>query len=146
MRNLVAFCAMTSLIGKPLSAAVRDAAFVSSADRPTAQTSMFVGASYRLSLGGHKSQSRSRASLKIAGMSATTDSSSIRLGDGLELAEGNAGRPTVYLAGRDVSQMNKRANISDGGKVALAVTGLVVIVGVVAALVIADRLNDDDED
>ncbi|MEO7654576.1 MAG: hypothetical protein ABIS23_02695 [Sphingomicrobium sp.] len=133
--------AMASLPLSPAAASVRDAAFSSSADQTYAQTSIFAGASYRLTLGRSGDTPRSRASLKLSGMKTAPGASEFKFGQGLEIAAGKAGKPTLYVAGRKAEKLGDRANLGTGGTVALVVVGVVVAAGVVAALLIDERLD-----
>jgi hypothetical protein len=139
MKKLIALLAMTSLSATPAAASVRDVAFSSSADQARAQTSMFAGASYRVVLGGTGENPRSRASLKLSGMMKVPGASEIRFGQGLEVARGIAGKPALFVAGRDVGKLGDQARLGSGGTIALVVVGLVVVAGGAAALAIDAR-------
>lgn len=136
MKKLITLLAMTSLSASPAWGSVREAAFASSTDRPATQTSIFAGATYRVGLDRRTSQQRGRASLKLAGTNHVPGSSEIRFGDGLELTGGQTGKPALHLAGQDIGQLNRKANLSGTGT-ALIIGGVIVL-GVVAALVISD--------
>ena len=130
MNKLITLLAMTSLLASPAWGSVREAAFASSGDQQSAQTSLFGGATYRVSLDRRTSEPRERASLKIAGMSHVPGSLNIRFGDGLELTGGKTGRPALHMAGQDIGQLDRKANLSTGAAIAIGV-GVVLLVGVV---------------
>jgi hypothetical protein len=136
MRNLLALCAMASLVAAPASASVREAAFALSTDRPVAQTSMFVGATYRIGLDRRTDDQPSRAALRLSGMSHAPGSSELRLGKGLELSAGKTGKPAWYLAGQDVGEFKSKAQMN--GTTTAVIVGGVILLGVIAAVVISD--------
>lgn len=136
MRNLVTFCAVASLVAMPANADVREAAYASSSDRTVAQTSMFVGATYRIGLGRGTDDRRGRASLRLAGMSYAPASSELRLGEGLELSAGKTGKPALYLAGQDVGEFKSKAQMK--GATTAIIVGGVILLGVVAAVALSD--------
>lgn len=136
MKGLCSLFAATSLLASPVLGSVRDAASASSGNHRIAQTSIFAGATYRVSLDQSSSKPRGRASLKLAGMSHVPGSAQINLGDGLELTGGKRGRPALHLAGRDIGQLNRKAEL-DGTGTALIIGG-VVLLAVVVALVASD--------
>jgi hypothetical protein len=136
MNKLLTVLVLTSLLTSPAWGGVREAAFASSADRHAAQTSMYAGATYRVSLDRRTSEQRGRASLKLAGMSHVPGSSDMRFGQGLELTGGQTGKPALHLAGQDIGQLKRKANLSGTGT-ALIIGG-VILLGVVAAVVISD--------
>ena len=135
MKQLVTLLAMLSM-AIPASASVREAAFATSADRTQAQTSMFAGATIHVGIDRRTSEAP-RAALKFSGMAHTPGMTDLRLGQGLEIAGGETGKPAVHLAGQDVGQLQQRANLSGGAKTALIIGGIVV-----AGLVIAFATMD----
>ena len=141
MKKLIAMLAVTTLAASPVTATVRDAAFASSGDRAQPQTSMFVGATYHVGLNGSSNRARGRASLHLGAMMKTTDASDLRIGRGLEIAGGRAGKPALLIAGHDARDLGDRSHLSTGATVALVVVGVVVIAGVTAALLIDERLD-----
>lgn len=141
MQKLIAFLAMTGLAASPVGASVRDAAFSSSADRAPAQTSIFAGATYRLGLDGRAGKTRGRAGLNLSGMVMSPDASDIRIGQGLEVADGKTGRPALFVAGREAGKLGDRARVGTGGTVALVVVGVVIVAGVAVALAVDERLD-----
>lgn len=136
MNKLLSLVAMTNLLVSPGWGSVREAALSSSADRHPAQTSVYAGATYRIPLDRHTKEQRGRASLKLAGMSRVPGSSDIRFSQGLELAGGQTGKLALHLAGQDIGQLDKKAQLSGTGT-ALIIGGVVVL-AVVAALVVSD--------
>ena len=141
MKPFLAGLTMASLIISPAAASVRDAAFSTSSDRPAAQTSMFAGATYRIDFDRRKNEPRGRASLKLSGMATSPGSSAIRFSDGLEISGGQSGKPAVYLAGRDLGQLKRKAELSGSGT-ALIIGGIVVL-AVVVVLVASDVHHDN---
>ena len=131
MRKFISALTVASLTAAPVSASVREAAFASSADSYTSTTSLFVGANYRVGLHPKERPRNGRASLKIAGVTMTPASAEVRFGQGLELTGGTSGRPALLVAGQDVRELKKRAQLSSGGKIAIA-AGVVVLLGAVA--------------
>ena len=129
MQKFLILLAMTSLATTPAFASARDAAFASSLDRPDGQRSMFVGATYRVGFGQGARESRGRAALTLTGMT-RAPTAEVRLGQGLELAGGSKGQPTLYLAGHEMSELGKQANLSTGGKIAIGI-GVVALIGAV---------------
>lgn len=121
---------------------VRTAAFTSASDRPATQTSMFVGTTVSFSLTGKSSRPRYRAALGIGGMARNTGTSELKVGQGLELALTGKKRPALHMAGSDVGQMWRTTKLSGGGKTALIIGGVAVALGV-AALVVADKVEDE---
>lgn len=149
MKRFIAVLAMSSLAATPALGSVRDAAFSSSADRPAAQTSVFAGATYRVGLDRRAAEARGRASLKVAGMSNAPGSPDFRFGNGLEITAGRTGKPAVHLAGQDIGQLNRKAQLS--GTTTALIVGGVLIAAAVTALVLVDytrdrrRCEDDSE-
>jgi len=134
VKKLVYLLAVTGLAATPVSASVRDAAFASSADWPAVGTSMFAGATYRVSLDRRTTDARGRASLKLAGMTKAAGSAEIRFGQGLELTGGKTGRPALFLAGQDVGQFKSKAQMS--GTTAVVMVGGLILLGVGAVVAI----------
>lgn len=131
MNEFVPFLAIASMISAPTIASVRDAAFSTSADRPVAQTSTFVGLSYRVGLRTRTGQPTGMASLKIAAMSKAPESADMKLADGLQLGAGKSGRATLFLAGREAGDLQKAANLNGTTTAILAVAGVALLVGVI---------------
>jgi hypothetical protein len=129
VKKLVSLLALTSLAATPVSASVRDAAFASTADRSAATTSLFVGATYRVGLHPRDEARKGRASLMVAGMKMTPASAGIRFGKGLELTSGKTGKPALHIAGQDISQFERKANLGTGGAIAIGL-GVALLVGV----------------
>lgn len=140
MKKLVSLLALTSIAAAPVSASVRDAAFAASTDRAAVRSSLFVGATYRVGLDRRTSEPKGRASLKIAGMSKAPEASELKFSQGLELTGGKTGKPTVYVAGRDLGQLKTRAGLN--GTTTAIIVGGVLVLGIVAALVISDYQRD----
>lgn len=135
MNRLIAMLSMSSLVASPAMASVRAAAYASTADRHSAQTSLFAGATYRIGFDRRDSRQRGRAAINIAGMS-RTPTAEFRVGQGLELTGGKGGKPTLSLAGQDLGQFKQRAQLK--GTTTALIIGGVVLVGVVAAVLISD--------
>ena len=140
MKKPILLLALSSLAMSPAEASVRDAALFSSSEQAQARTSLFAGATYRVQFGGRGEPPRSRASLKLSGMTIAPGASKFRFGEGVEVA-GKAGAPVLSIAGRDAGKIGERANLSTGATVAIVVVGAVVVAGVVAALLIDERLD-----
>ena len=136
MRNLVALFALTSLVATPAGASVREAAYAASTDQTVGQTSMFVGATYRIGLDRRTDDQPGRASLRLSGMSHAPGSSELRLGSGLKLAAGKTGKPALYLAGQDIGEFKTKAQMN--GTTTAVIIGGVILLGVIAAVVISD--------
>jgi hypothetical protein len=143
MKTSVSVLAVASLIAAPADASVRDAAFASSADRARAESSIFIGANYGVSLGRKTNAGKARASFKIAGM-VKDGNAQFRLGEGLALTAGTQGKPAFLIGGQDIGAMKGKANLGTGGTVALVVVGLAVIGGAVAALAIYERHENEN--
>lgn len=135
MNKLVAILATSSLMASPAAAGVRAAAYASSADSHSAQTSMFAGATYRVGFDHRDSRPRGRAAINIAGMS-RTPTAGFKIGQGLELSGGRTGKPALFLAGQDVGEFKGKAQLS--GTTTALIVGGVILVGVVAAVLISD--------
>ena len=131
MNKLPTLFVMISLSASPAWGSVREAAFASSADRPAAQTSMFAGATYRVGLDRRTSEARGRASLAFIGMT-RTPTNDIKFRHGIELSQGQTGKPALYLAGQDLGQVKAKANLSSTATIGLVVVGVLAI-GAVAA-------------
>lgn len=142
-RNM-ACCAALIGMATPALADVRTAAFASASDRPLTQTSMFVGATYRLGLNRKPGIPRHRAGLGIGGMTLNSKTSELQLGRGIELALGDKGKPALRMAGMDVGELGTASRLSGGGKTALIVVGVAAALGV-AALVVIDSARCEDE-
>jgi hypothetical protein len=141
MKQLVAALALAGLTASPAAASVRDAAFAASSDHQQAQTSLFAGATYRINFDRRSGKPMARASLGIGGMMHSPGSSEMRIGQGLEIAGGKTGRPALFIAGREAGEIERRAGLSTGATIALAVVGVVVVAGAVTALLIDERLD-----
>ena len=130
MKRLSALLAITSILSAPAYANPREAALASSGDRSAVQTSVFAGATYRVGLDRRTNQRRGKAALTFAGMT-QSPTAGFTVGQGLELSGGEGGKARLYLAGQEVGQLGKRANMSTGGTIAV-VAGAVVLVGAIA--------------
>ena len=95
---------------------------------------------------GSTGKPRGRASFLVGGMSSTPDASTFRIGQGLELAGGKSGKPALFIAGRDVGELGDRNNLSTGATIALVVVGVVVVAGGIAALLIDERLDRQNQE
>jgi hypothetical protein len=136
MNRLVALAALSGVVSAPLSASVREAAFSSSGETRVAQSSMFAGATLGVRPDRSTGQPKARAGLAVAGMTRAPGSDQVRFGDGLELAAGKSGKPSLRLAGQDVGELGKRTNLSTGAAIAIGV-GVVLLVG--AAVLVASK-------
>jgi hypothetical protein len=131
MNKLIACVALCGLVSAPSMASVRAAAFSQSSDINVSRPSMFAGATYRVGFDRRSGTAKGRASLLISGMRMKQDSSGFRLGQGLELTGGKTGKLALHLVGQDVGELKKRAQMSTGGKIAIAV-GVVALAGAIA--------------
>lgn len=144
MQRWIAAVAATSLLAAPASAGVRETAFSSSSDRPVAQTAMFAGASYRLSLDGRSAARHGEVSLRFAGMTSSPERAP-RFGEGLAFSSAG-GTPRLTIARQDARAIGRKAQLGKGGTVALVVIGVVVVAGAIVALSVADdRDNSNNE-
>ena len=137
MKKLLTLLAMTSLSASPASGSVKEAAFASSADRHAPQTSMFVGATYRVGLDKRSGVARGRASLAFTGMT-RTPTSDIKFRQGLELSQGRTGNPSLYIAGQPIGKMGRKANLSTGTGIAIGL-GVILVAGVVVLATYCDN-------
>jgi hypothetical protein len=144
MKTIASILTIASLASAPATAGVRDAAFAFSSDRAPAHTSMFVGATYRVGVDRTVGKAKGRASLRIAGMAMTPGSADVRFAQGLELTAGRAGKPALHIAGQDIGQIKRKANLGTGGAIAIGV-GVVLLVGV-AVLAATEPWECYDED
>jgi hypothetical protein len=131
MKAFLSAAAIASLITAPAAASVREAAFSSSAERGHAETSMFIGLNYGVSLDRKTNVHKARASFKVARM-VTTPNAQFRVGEGFGLAARANGKPMFLVGGQELGNKRDKANLSTGGTVAIAVVGVLVI-GAVAA-------------
>ena len=143
--NLACCMALLSLAA-PAHADVHTAAFTGASDRAPTQTSMFVGATFRIGLNGKPNEPRYRAGLGFSGMTRNPNTSELRVGQGLELSLAGNRKPTIRLTGSDVGVLWQTAKLNDGGKTALIVVGVVAAVGVATLLVLGgiDCAQADD--
>ncbi len=142
-KTLAALLAITSLTS-PALADPYQAAFASSSDQPQAQASMFTGVRYRVSLDRKPGQPRARASLTFAGMRQRVDGSELQIGSGLEIAAGKTKKPALHLAGQDIGEL-KNVSSLDGTTTVAIVAGVLVAAAIVGALLIDDKLEDDND-
>ena len=131
MKQAVLILAAASLIATPVSASVRDAAFASSADPSRAQTGMFVGFKYGVSVDRRTNAPKGRASFNVARMVKAPDAQ-LRIDEGVGLALGAKGKPALLVGGQEFDLKDRKANLSTGATVAIVVVGLLAI-GAVAA-------------
>lgn len=132
---------MSGLFASPAVASVREAAFASSADQSSAQTSLFIGATYRVGLHRGTGDPKGRVAVKLSGMTLAPDSSRLRIGGGLEIAGGKTGKPSLFLAGRDLGTVGQKSNLSSGAAIGIGI-GVVLIAGAVFLATYCD--NDCD--
>ena len=146
MKKLVAFWAGVSLGASAATASVRDVAFASTDDRAQPRNSTFVGATYRIGFDRGAGKPRGRVSLQVSALTSTPDASILRIGQGLELTGGKSGKPALFIAGRDLGDLGDRNHLSKGATIALVVVGVVVVAGGVAALLIDERLDRQNQE
>jgi hypothetical protein len=137
MKAFLSVATVVSLITAPAAASVREAAFSSSTDREHAQTSMFIGMNYGISLDRKTNVRKARASLKVARM-VRTPNAQFRVGEGFGLAAGANGTPVFLVGSQELGSKRDKANLSTGGTVAIAVVGVLVIGAVAAYYVLRD--------
>ncbi|HEX2802777.1 MAG TPA: hypothetical protein VHN55_02150 [Sphingomicrobium sp.] len=128
----------------PAAARPYDAAFQTSADRSMSQPFMFTGATVRLSLDGRKA-TRPQLAMRFAGGTASAGVAP-RIGEGIAFSTVAGAKPRLTIAGQDAKILGKTSNMSDGGKAALIVGGVLLAVGalvVVSANEAVDNINDD---
>ena len=142
MQKLTALLAITSLLGTPAVAGVRDAAFASSADSHAARTSMFAGVTHRVGL-DRRTRARDGAALAVTGVM-RTPSASFKFGHGLEFSHGRTGKAALFLGGQDVGQFNKKAGMN-GGTTAVIVGGLLLVAAVGAAVAISEATKCEED-
>jgi len=143
MIKWISLLAMTSLAASPAIASVREAAFATSAEQQRAQTSVFVGATWRIGLDRRAGEPRGRALLALTGMT-RTPSAEVRFGRGLEISGGQGGTPLVSMGGQDLGQVKAKAKLS-GGTTAAIVIGVLVVAAVVAAVAISEATKCEED-
>lgn len=141
VKKLVSLLAISGLFASPAVASVREAAFASSADQSSAQTSLFIGATYRVGLHRRTSDSKGRIAFKLSGMALAPDGSRLRIGNGLEIAGGRTSKPSFFLAGREIDTSRQKSNLSSGAAIGIGI-GVVLIAGAVFLATYCD--NDCD--
>ena len=141
MKKLASLLALSILLASPAEAGVREAALASSADQSSAQTSLFVGVTYRAGLQRRTSDPKGRLAIRLSGMALAPRSSRLAIGDGFEIARGKAGRPSLFLAGRNVDEIRPKSNLSSGAAIGIGL-GVVLIAGAVFLATYCD--NDCD--
>ena len=106
---------------------------------------MFVGATFRLGLNQRTGEPGYRTTLGISGMSRNPVTSGIRVGNGLELAFTGKKKPALNLAGMELGQLRRTANMSGEGKAVLIAGGVALALGI-GVLVALDSLPCTDGD
>ena len=137
MKRLISLFAVTSLVTSPAAATIREAAFASSADRHGTQTSMFVGATYRLAFDKRTVGSWGRASLAFTGVT-RTPTNDFKFRQGMELSRSQTGKLSLYIAGQDVGEVERKANLSTGAGIAIGL-GVLLVAGVVVLATYCDN-------
>jgi hypothetical protein len=137
MNKFFTMIGMTSLLASPALGSVRDAAFASSADSTAAQTSIFVGATYRVELGKRTVETPGRASLAFTGIT-RTPTNDIKFRQGLELSQGETGKASLYIAGQNIGEIERKANLSSGAAIAIGV-GVILVAGVIVLATYCDN-------
>jgi hypothetical protein len=130
MNKLIACLVLGGLVSAPAMASVRTAAYSQSSDMNVAQPSMFAGATYRVGFDRKSGTTTGRASVKIAGMTATRETGGMKFAEGIALTGGKTGKPALHLAGLDIDDLERRSNLSTGATIAIGV-GVVLLVGAV---------------
>ena len=141
-KSMLALAAASLLVTSNAAAAelaYRDVAMASGAAMPQ---SMFLGMTLRLERGTRSAAIRPRAAMTLTGMRRDSTSMQPQFGRGLELAFDATSRPTLSLAGTDIRQFGKRASMSGGTTVALAIAGVVLVGGLV---LLATHCDNDCE-
>ena len=82
-----------------------------------------------------------RVAIKLSGMVLASGSSSLRSGEGFEIAGGKTGKPSLFLAGRDIGTFRQKSNLSSGAAIGIGV-GVALIAGAVFLATYCD--NDCD--
>ena len=141
MNKLFACVAVGGLVSAPSMASVRTAAYSQSSDIQVAQASMFAGLTYRIGVDRKTGTAKGRASLKIAGMTATPATGALKFSEGIAFTGGKTGKPALHLAGQDLGQLNTKAQLN-GTNTALVVGG-VILLAVAVALVASDIHHDN---
>lgn len=134
MNKLIACVALGGLVSAPSMASIRSAAYSQTSDINVAQPSMFAGATYRVGLDRKSGTTKGRASLKVAGMTATRETGGMRFAEGVELTGGKTGKPALHLAGHDIGDFERRSHLSTGATIAIGI-GVVLLVGAVVLAV-----------
>lgn len=130
-RPLTAFVAIIAMAqaSAPASANnLRDAAYMSGADRVEAKPFLFAGPTLRLSL--DKRNAKPVAGLRFAGATAAPGLAPT-ISDGLMLTKGSRGKPALSIAGQDPKILGDRLGMSKGTQTALIVGGVALIGAVV---------------
>lgn len=141
VKKLVSLLVISGLFASPASAGVREAAFASSSDQGSAQTSLFLGATYRVGLDRRTRAPKGRVAIKLSGMALTPGASALRIGNGFEVAGGKGGKPSFFLAGRDIGTFRQESSLSSGAAIGIGI-GVVLIAGAVFLATYCD--NDCD--
>ena len=105
---------------------------------------MFVGASYRIRLGGRASEPRARAAFGLSPM-ITNGLGQLRIGSGLEFSPRRGDTLALSIAGIDSKQLIRSSNLSGAGKVALIAGGILLVGAGVVVLVARDQMHCDDD-
>ena len=135
-----------AMMSSPATAGVRDAAFATSGDQTSAQTSMFAGGSYRIGIDGRGSDRAGQATLKFAGAARVPGSSQLRLGSGIEIGRASDGKAALSIASVDSRQLGRRVNLSSGATAGLVIGGLLLVglaVAVASTEIPANAAFDD---
>lgn len=133
MKNIVRCLVISSILAAPANANGRDALFQSSAEPSATRTSMFAGATYRIGFDRRAGKAKGRAALSFGTMALSPTTASVRFSDSFQLTGGRTGKPALHIAGQDVGELGKTAQLN-GTTTAILIAGGVVllVVGAVA--------------
>lgn len=104
---------------------------------------MFVGGTFRIGFDRRTVPPRSGPALTLTRVTRTA-TASFDLGHGLDVGPGRTGRPALFMGGQDVGQLDRQAKLS-GGTTAMVVVGVLLVVGIGAAVAISEA-NKCEED
>lgn len=128
----------------PAAASPRGAAFDSSSDRQQNRAFLFAGPTVRLNL-DRPGQPRPEVALRFAGATRVAGMAP-RIGEGIALTAAGPGKARLTIHGQDSKQVAQRLGMSDAGKTALIVGGLVLVLGAALLLAADDAVDDINED
>ncbi len=117
-------------------------AFSSSSNGHETRASLFAGLTIRVGLDGRRERSP-EVVLRFAG--ATHDRGMRRIGEGLALTASSGGKPRLTLGGQDSATAGKQLGLSETGKTALIIAGVVVVAVGIGFLIVKHQLHEDME-